>query len=72
MELVADGEGDDVFVDTQPGGNEMLWEKLRKGYSNAQSVKDSAYLIYRSDAPAGVDRWDLNTPTTFERVKMSA
>lgn len=44
-----------------------VWEEVNKGYAEIDACKDAAYLIEMAAAP-GFQRFDLNTPTTTDRV----
>jgi hypothetical protein len=67
---MVNNNGDEEFaeVDVDP----ILWQNVNSAYKNAQDYKDKAYLVPRENAPPGVARCDLNTPTTYDRVRSSA
>jgi hypothetical protein len=44
-----------------------VWEEVNKGYAAVAACQDAAYLIEIAAAP-GFRRFDLNTPTTTDRV----
>jgi hypothetical protein len=67
LELVG-GIDQEEFKETDV--DPLLWDQVKAGYADAYAVKETAYIISRSDAPAGVLRFDLNTPTTYDRVSV--
>jgi hypothetical protein len=44
-----------------------IWQLLQQGYANSERCKDTATLVERP-APQNFKRWDLNTPTSSDRV----
>jgi hypothetical protein len=44
-----------------------VWEEVNKGYAEIAACQDAAYLIEMA-AALGFQRFDLNTPTTTDRV----
>jgi hypothetical protein len=66
MDLFENADGTAQFE--QRGGNLNIWQEIQAGFANAELIKDKAYLIKRHSAPPGVVRYDVNTPTTCDRV----
>lgn len=46
--------------------DKSVWEQIRAGFQDAEAGQAIAYLIAREPAP--VARYDVNTPTTVNRV----
>jgi hypothetical protein len=62
-----DGQGFDE------DNSRKIWEKVRRGYDDADECKDRAYLIDReigAEMKDVMQRFDCNTPTTVDRVSL--
>jgi hypothetical protein len=63
VKLVAE-HSDDLQISPD---DQQIWDSIQKGFADADSVKEKAILIERESID-GVLRFDLNTPTTIDRV----
>ena len=64
VDLVRDTSGAAEYEGT-------VWDAVRAGWADAEKCQDQAYLIPIA-APEGLERFELSTPTTTDRVMRQA
>ena len=58
------------LINGGPDTNAKLWDVIKAGYADAERCKDRAQLIDRTSLVDYVDRWELSSPTTEDRVSL--
>jgi len=56
------------LIKSGPDNNPSLWEQIKAGYADKDACKDNAYLIDKTSCIAEIQRFELSSPTTVDRV----